>query len=104
MGKIVEIEGIKAPEKLIKDLGKKKSITSLADELNKLPKNDRRHIVATIGAIIERSESGGSKRSEVPDRTPGVRTPASNDEGILGNPGLRSSSRPAKTVQQATSN
>lgn len=69
MGKIVEIEGVRAPEKLTKKLGGIKNMSNLADELNKLGKNEREHLVATIGAIIERSEHRGSKGSQVPSST-----------------------------------
>lgn len=84
MGKVVEIEGIKSPDNLKINMSSDGKMLDAAKQINELGENERTIILSTIREVITKRQSGGSRDSGVPDRTSGVRTPASDDEGISG--------------------
>lgn len=84
MSKIVEIEGVKAPERLEANLNSSRRMSQLADQLNTLNANDKQRIIATIRTVLDERRKSESRGTDVSDGTSRVRTQASDDEGVPG--------------------
>lgn len=82
MTKIVEVEGVKSPERLEASLSSEGKMSTLADQLNKLGDDERKHILTAVRTVIERRKREGSGNNDVPSGTPRVQAQASNDEGV----------------------
>jgi hypothetical protein len=84
MSKIVEVEGVKSPERLEASLSSEGKMSTLADQLNLLGENERNTIITTIRAVIEKRKRQGSGNNGIPDGTSRIQAQASDNEGISG--------------------
>lgn len=84
MSKIVDIEGVKAPEKLDANLSSSRKMSNLADQLNKLGEDERKRIITTIRTVLAQRRGERDRGTDVPDGASRVRTQASVDEGVSG--------------------
>ena len=82
LSKIVEIEGIKSPEKLNVNLGAEARITKFAAEVHKLSKDDQIIIINTIRKVLKKRQPGRVGSIRVSGKSPRIPTPASNNEGV----------------------
>jgi hypothetical protein len=84
MSKIVDIEGVKSPEKLEANLNTQSKMTNLAGQLNTLNPNEKQSIITAVRTVIEQRKQSGSGESPLPNGASRVRTPSLDDAGILG--------------------
>lgn len=104
LDKIVELEGLSSPKAYdIKMLAETRT-SAMADEVRKLPKEDRDAIIATIRNISKRHNAEGVGRNGVLSDTPRISAPSSEDAGIFREPPIRKGKRQTKTSQQKGSN
>ena len=86
LNKISEVEGlsvIKAGD----TIGPEDQISSFADEIRSLPKEQRNEFKSTIAKVLDDdSEQERHRRPELLPKTPGIPTQTSNNEGISGKP------------------
>ncbi len=87
--KLMEVEGVRAPENLNVNLNADAKIAQLSADITKLNEDDKTTILNAIRKVRERRLDGGSGGNGVSDPEPKVRTSSRDDEGVSGKPELR---------------
>jgi len=82
MAKLVEVEGVKSPEKFEASSSSEGKMSTLADQLNKLGEDERNTILTAVRAVIEKRKREGSGNNDIPSGTPAVQAQTSDNEGI----------------------
>ena len=82
LNKIMEMEGVKAPENLNVNLNAEARIAKFSAEIHKLSKDDKSTILAAIRKVREGSRGQGVGNTGVSSDKSRIPTQTSNDEGV----------------------
>ena len=82
LNKIMEMEGVKAPENLNVNLNAEARIAKFSAEIHKLSEDDKSTILAAIRKVREGRRGQGSGDTGVPSNTSRLPAQTSNDAGV----------------------
>jgi len=82
LDKRIELEGLKSSETTDERVSSEMKVSKFAEEMQKLPAEEKNELITTINKILRKRESAGTGEPSLPNGTPSIPAPSSDDAEI----------------------